>query len=96
MSHFQTITVIVEGAPDPRPQYRGYPHRRGPATCKSCGQRIWWCLTYPNLRPIAFEHNPVAIEVDGDLATIESKGVHWEKCPNAEKYRKPAQRPLFS
>ena len=93
MSQFRTITVYVEGGPDAR---NGRPHRRGPQKCNGCGQPIWWCLTHPNLKPIPFDHNPVAIETDGDLATIATKGVHWETCPARDKFRKPAPSRLFS
>lgn len=86
MSDFRTIVLLKEGVPDPEQGNR--PHRRNVGYCKGCRATVYWCRTYPGLRPICFDVNPEAIEKTDTTETVSTERVHWAKCPARDQFKR--------
>jgi hypothetical protein len=77
-----TIEILASGARGSR--------RRGPGSCRACGQKIFWCATVAG-KPIPFDVNPEIVQMrEFDVEEVSAERVHWRTCPKADTFRKPA------
>lgn len=77
----KTVRILANGARGSR--------RRGPGSCRGCGNAMWWCATEAG-RPIPFDEAPDVIERDGDVEVVSAEKVHWATCSKRDEFKKPA------
>lgn len=77
----RTVALVADGID-------GY--HRNVGTCRGCGQKILWCLTAKNRKPIPFDDLELSgiLSDDGEIEVVETDGLHWATCPNAKDFRR--------
>jgi hypothetical protein len=64
--------------------------RRGPGHCKSCGQKVYWCVTVRG-KSVPLDVNPDPLETLPDGSEIVSEEhLHWMTCPMRNAVRRVA------